>query len=636
MVMDATLSDPMVGRLLDGRYSVEAFIAHGGMASVYLATDTRLERRVAVKILHAHLADDSETLARFEREARAAARLSHPDVVAVYDQGVDGSRPFLVMEYVPGANLRHVLRERGRLSLGEAVTVMDHVLAALGAAHAAGLVHRDIKPENVLLTSDGRVKVADFGLARAIAGSTVTTTGSVLLGTAAYLSPEQFEHGTADARSDVYSAGVLFFEVLTGSVPFDGDSAYAVLHRHANEDVPPPSSRASDIPPQLDALVQWATSRDPQERPADAGELHASLVDVRDRLGLHSAVPALPVTATTRLVEPSTTSTSDLTQAMVGGGRAAAPPPVTERRRRSRRGLIVAIVLAVAVVIAAVLGWWFAEGRFTKVPSVVGEGRNAAVSQLTGAGLHVRFGPSVYSSKYDAGKVASETPSGGSRLVHGKTITLALSKGGQPHVLPTSFRGQAVSTVTDQLNAWQITISHTVGAYSTKVQKGFVIGTNPGLGSTVDGGQSVELRVSKGPAPVTVPSDLVGESQQQASTELHRLGLRVATTSRYSSSVGAGDVIAAHPGGGTSAHKGDTVTLTVSKGPQPKPVPNVIGENIESAIRTVNNAGFHAHAVQVFPGGSGQVLQEKVNGQSMSDGQTVNATPGTTVELDWY
>src|SRR4051812_29734237 len=253
--MDATLSDPLVDRLLDGRYAIEARLARGGMASVYLATDVRLERRVAVKVMHAALAEDPEFVARFNREARAAARLSHPDVVAVYDQGTDDGHVFLVMEFVPGATLRDVLRDHGPLSPAEAVAVMDHVLAALGAAHAAGLVHRDVKPENVLVTADGRVKVADFGLARAVAGASVTGDSSMMFGTAAYVAPEQVTGGLADVRSDVYPAGVMLFELLTGAVPFAGDPPVAIAYRHVNEDVPPPSSVAPGIPAELDVVV---------------------------------------------------------------------------------------------------------------------------------------------------------------------------------------------------------------------------------------------------------------------------------------------------------------------------------------------------------------------------------------------
>src|SRR3954470_7427181 len=285
--MDATLSDPVVDRLLDGRYAVHHRLARGGMASVYLATDVRLDRRVAVKVMHPGLAADPEFVARFNREARAAAALSHPDVVAVYDQGTDQGDVFLVMEYVDGQTLRAVLRDRGRLTPAEVLAVMDHVLAALAAAHRAGLVHRDVKPENVLVTADGRVKVADFGLARAIAGATVTTDDGTLLGTAAYLAPEQVRDGVADARSDVYSAGVLLFELLTGTPPFAADTALALAYRHVTDEVPAPSTRAEGIPPELDALVLAATAREPEQRPVDARALHASLVSLRDRLGLH-------------------------------------------------------------------------------------------------------------------------------------------------------------------------------------------------------------------------------------------------------------------------------------------------------------------------------------------------------------
>src|SRR4051812_36699361 len=289
--MDTTLTDPLVGRQLDGRYEIELPIARGGMGTVYLATDVRLDRRVAVKVLHREHVEKPDYVARFIREARAAARLTHPDVVAVYDQGTDGDQVFLVMEYVAGATLSQVLAQRGRLSPGEAVAVMDHVLAALAAAHAAGLVHRDIKPDNVLVTTDGRVKVADFGLARAAAGSTITFDDRQLLGTARYLAPEQVSHGTADARSDVYSAGIMFFELLTGTPPYTGDTSMAIAYRHLNEQVPAPSSQAPGIPTELDELVLAATARDPEQRPADGRALHRRLEEVRDRLGLHAAPP---------------------------------------------------------------------------------------------------------------------------------------------------------------------------------------------------------------------------------------------------------------------------------------------------------------------------------------------------------
>jgi eukaryotic-like serine/threonine-protein kinase len=621
MVMDTTLSDPMVGRLLEDRYAVEAFIAHGGMATVYLATDTRLERRVAVKVLHAHLSDDPETVARFEREARAAARLSHPDVVAVYDQGSELGRAYLVMEFVPGANLRHIVRDRGRLTPGEALAVMDHVLAALAAAHAAGLVHRDVKPENVLVTADGRVKVADFGLARAVAGSTVTTTGSVLLGTAAYLAPEQFEHGTADERSDVYSSGVMLFELLTGTTPFEADSAYALLNRHASEDIPAPSTRASGVPPQLDALVTWATSRDPQLRPADAGEMHASLIDIRDRLGLHAAVPAPPVALTSRL--EAAAAPDDITRLVTGGRRppvGGSPPP---RRRRRRRGLVAAFLVVLLVAAAAVGGWWLAAGRYTKVPDVSGLSRPTADLKLKDAGLHAHWLPAVHSATMPAGKVISESPTG--RIRHGGTVSLRLSSGPVTHQLP-SVRNESVAEATAALQRLQIHINGTQRKYSS-VPKGNAVSTSPEAGKTVDAGSGVTLYVSRGPQMVAVPPD-TGINVGPARTALTEAGFQVHTSQTFSNKVGTGIVMTSDPDAGTLAVKGSTVDLVVSKGPQLFLVPDVDGDSIDDAIQTIKDAGFVPEPKQFLPGGPNRVFRETHNGDMEPH--------GTTIELNYF
>jgi beta-lactam-binding protein with PASTA domain/tRNA A-37 threonylcarbamoyl transferase component Bud32 len=628
MVMDTTLSDPLVGRLLEGRYAIEAFIAHGGMASVYLANDTRLERRVAVKVMHAHLSDDPETVARFEREARAAARLSNPDVVAVYDQGTDNGRPFLVMEFVPGANLRQVIRDHGRLTTGEALAVMDHVLAALASAHAAGLVHRDVKPENVLVTADGRVKVADFGLARAVAGSTVTTTGSVLMGTAAYLAPEQFEHGTADERSDVYSAGVLLFELLTGTTPFEADNAYALLNRHANEDIPAPSTRASGIPPQVDALVTWATSRDPQQRPADAGEFHASLIDVRDRLGLHSGVPSLPVALTTRLVEPAAgPRPSDLTVAVVSGRPPVAPVAPRKAGRgpgRRRRGLIVSGIVALVVALSAVAGWWFAVGRFTHAPNVTGLTRSAADAKLKSAGLHWKWLPSIHSLHIGDGLVASQSTNG--RVTHGSIVDLRLSLGPQPHILQT-FTNDTASQATSDLQSIHIGVGTVQHVFSQTVAKGRVVDTDPTAGQTVDEGQQITLLVSKGVQHIAIP-DVKGMTQDDATTALTDKGFVVTTpVERYSSSVPDGTVISSHPGEGRKAPKGSNVTLIVSQGPRLFAVPNVVGDSIGDAIQAIKAAGFQPSAEQFAAGGPGTVFRET----------PADMEPhGTTIKLDWF
>ncbi len=281
--MDTTLARPPIGQLLDGRYRVESLIARGGMATVYLGTDTRLERTVALKIMHAELADDEDFVRRFVGEARSVAQLSHPNVVTVYDQGADGHILYLAMEYVPGRTLRDLLNSRGRLSPREALDIMAGVLGGLAAAHDAGIAHRDVKPENVLLNDSGAVKVADFGLARLLAGVSQTKSG-MIIGTAAYLAPEQVAGGAADARTDVYAAGVMLFELLTGRQPHTGDTPLAVAYKHVNEAVPPPSSAMPGLPPALDALVALATSRDPELRPGDAGQFLDAVTGVRHGL----------------------------------------------------------------------------------------------------------------------------------------------------------------------------------------------------------------------------------------------------------------------------------------------------------------------------------------------------------------
>ena len=618
--MDTTLSDPLVDRLLDGRYAIRQRIARGGMASVYLATDTRLDRRVAVKVMHPGFADDPDFVARFNREARAAAGLNHPDIVSVYDQGTDDGHPFLVMEYVPGTTLRNVLRGRGRLTPAEAVAVMDHVLAALGAAHAAGLVHRDVKPENVLVTPDGRVKVADFGLARAVAGTTVTASRSTLIGTAAYLAPEQVRDGTADARSDVYAAGVLMFELLTGNAPFTGDSPLSVAYRHVNEDVPAPSSLYTGVPSELDAIVLAATARDPDQRPDDARALHASLLRVRDQLGLHAAVPApepsySPGTDTLVVERPDSTP--------VTAAAPPSPPPPAEpaRKRRRRRWPYAVAVLVVAAVAAAFGGWYLAAGRYTSTPNVIGLTKPAAEAKIKAAGLKAKWLPSVYNDTIAAHLVATESPSPRHDLRSGGTVSLALSLG-RDHV--PDVRGETVSSATAALQRAQLTVGATNHQYSATVKKNHVISTDPKPGAAVSPKTAVTLVVSQGPSPVTVP-DVTGKPVDQATSILQAVGLQVTTTQQYDDKIPAGKVITTNPPPGSSAHVGDSVNLVVSKGPQTFPVPDVVGEKLKDAEKTLTDAGF-GFTVSNFPGGPDRVLSQSPGGGS-------KAKKGTVVQL---
>ena len=617
--MDTTLSDPLVDRLLDGRYAVRSRIARGGMASVYLATDTRLDRRVAVKVMHPGFADDPEFVARFTREARAAAALNHPDVVSVYDQGTDGGHPFLVMEYVPGETLRSVLRSRGRLSPAEAVAVMDHVLAALAAAHAAGLVHSDVKPENVLVTPDGRVKVADFGLARAVAASTVTASTATLIGTAAYLAPEQVRDGASDARTDVYSAGVMFFELLTGEPPFSGDSPMSIAFRHTQEDVPAPSSYVAAVPPEIDAVVRAATARDAAARPADAGALHRMLLEVRDRLGLHAAVPA---------PEPAYTASNDTLVVERTQALATAPPeqppaqPAGADRsgRRRRRWPLVVAVLTAAAVAAAFAGWYLAVGRYTSTPTVVGLSRPAAEAKLKAAGLHAKWLPSVYSDTIAPHLVAVEDPKAGHDLRKGSAVSLRLSLG-RDHV--PDVRGDTVDAATAALAKAQLKLGVTQNRYSDTVARNHVITSSPKPGAAVSPGTEITLVVSQGPSPVTLP-DVRGKQADQATSILQALGLSVTTTQKYDDKIPAGTVIDSNPPAGTTVHKGDSVGLIVSKGPELVPVPDVLGMQVDDAKKLLETAGFKVK-ISALPTGPGRVLSESPSGGSMQKrGSTVH------------
>jgi serine/threonine-protein kinase len=627
--MDATLSDPLVDRLLDGRYAIEARLARGGMASVYLATDIRLDRRVAVKVMHAALAEDPDFVARFNREARAAARLSHPAVVSVYDQGTDDGNVFLVMEYVSGSTLREVLREKGKLTPAEAVAVMDYVLAALAAAHAAGLVHRDVKPENVLITPDGRVKVADFGLARAIAGTTLTGDDGMLLGTASYVSPEQVRDGAADARSDVYSAGVLMFELLTGTVPFSADTPLSVAYKHLSDDVPAPSSRSAGVPAELATLVTTATAREAAARYGDGAVMHSALSRARESLGLHGVVPAPPGDNTINLARAaSTASAAPVGVATSGNGQQTIALPTStedDDGREPRRWPFVVAAIVVLSLIAGVGGWWLAVGRYTHAPSVLQLTYAQAAAKLDDAGLHAQEGSEVYSDEVAPGHVVSQDPAGGERVHRGATVTVHLSRGPATVQVP-DVGGKKVHAATVALRKVHLRVERQDQVYSSIVDRGHVIRTDPRAGETVSASRGIVLVVSKGPRPVDVPN-VTNKTYDEAASTLRSVHLRPTKNEVFSDTVPAGRVVSTSPAAGTTAHVGDTVTVNLSKGPRLIPVPDVTGEKIQDAIRRINEAGFVAVPHQVYPGGPGKVIVEKPSGMQK---------PGTHIELDYF
>ncbi|MFH9956267.1 Stk1 family PASTA domain-containing Ser/Thr kinase [Streptomyces roseolus] len=636
--MDTTLQDPLVGRLLDGRYRVDARIAVGGMATVYRAVDTRLDRVLALKVMHPALAADAAFVERFIREAKSVARLAHPNVVAVFDQGAEGAYVYLAMEYVSGCTLRDVLRERGALQPRAALDILEPVLAALGAAHRAGFVHRDMKPENVLIGDDGRVKVADFGLVRSV-GSATATTGAVL-GTVSYLAPEQIEHGTADTRADVYACGVVLYEMLTGGKPHSGDTPAQVLYRHLNTDVPAPSAAVPGLPLELDELVAAATARNPEVRPHDAVALLALLREARAAL-TDEQLDAPPPGARTGQRDTGEDRTSVIARPVPAPEEAAdphavqhtsrlaapGPPPAGPRRRAFRpapRGPLL-IVLGVLLVLGLGGGVWYINaGQFTRVPAVLGQTEQAARERLADAGLEPGTTERAFSDVYERGTVMAVDPAPGERVRSHATVTLTLSRGPEIVKVP-NLKNKPLDEARRILTEQGLAPGVVTSAFSTTVAQGAVIGSDPEPGTERAPDSAVALVISKG-APVDVP-DVTGETVADATAALQEAGLKVSVApERVHSPEDAGSVAAQSLAEGSRAAKGDAVTLTVSKGPRPVEVPDVVGLSTDEAREKLEAAGFEVKVQKSFP-----FLGDEVTGQSVEGGLT--APEGSTVAI---
>jgi serine/threonine-protein kinase len=580
------IADPLVGRILDGRYRIEDRVARGGMATVYAATDLRLDRYVAIKVMHASLAEDSAFVSRFVREAKSAARLSDPHVVAVYDQGEDSGLIYLVMEFVPGRTVRDVLREFGRLSPEQALTILDPVLQALDAAHAAGFVHRDVKPENVLLTDDGRVKVADFGLARAIsAGNATAATQGLLIGTVAYLSPEQVQRGIADARSDVYGAGILLYEMITGSVPFAGETPLAVAYQHVNAVVPVPSSVRPGIPAEVDALVARATERDPDVRYPNAASFLADLRRIRSGLPAPRPFGVGESNASTLIVPLAGLQTGPIVHNSLD-----APPTLVAAPRKKRKGLITFIVFAVIAALVAGAAWYLGVGKKVTVPAVSGLTAAAAQAKLKPLNLALSIGGQQFSETIPSGHIISTNPQAGTDVRDGSTIAAIVSKGLERYAIP-QVAGMSVADATAAITDSSLTVGGQTTAYDEKIAKGKVIGTNPPANQKLKRDQQVTLIVSKGPAPVPVPN-LVGRSLSSAEKSLTNIGLEYSVSREYSKSVPTGHVISTDPKAGEKANRGDSVSLVVSKGPPLITVPDLYKTAEADARATLQGLGF--------------------------------------------
>ena len=639
-----TTSDPLVGSTLDRRYFVESRIAGGGMATVYVAHDLRLDRRLALKVMHASLAQDPTFVQRFINEAHSVAKLSHPNVVQVFDQGEDQGHVFLAMEYVPGRTLRDMLKERGRLTPRDALNTMAPVLAALGAAHQAGMVHRDVKPENVLITEDGRVKVADFGLARAVEQSNqgLTRTGT-LMGTAAYLAPEQIEKGTADARSDVYASGIMFYELLTGSQPHTGETPIAIAYQHVTEDVPRPSHFLPNLHPEVDALVTKGTERDPRYRPSNAGQYLAKVLEVLGHLPEDDAAPAGPlppvaagaaptasVTAPQLIAGGAGPGTQNATMVVDMGGAGFGDDGYEDDHYpdgnggRGRRGLLMGVGAAALALVLIAAGWWFFLGRFESVPEVVGASPESAREDIRTAGLvYDLIEEPVYSDE-DPGTVARTEPEAGERLSPGDDVSVYLSMGPQSVEMP-DLAGQNIANALADLEDLgfdpETLVEEPVDAEG--VEPGEVISTEPEAGAEADREEGVTLTISRG---IEVPA-VTGQELEEAQQTLEELGLTVSVTEEESEDVDEGLVITQSPDNGSTVGAGGAVELTVSTGPPGIEIPDVTGMDVGEAREELKDAGFKVKVERVF--GGNVVASQSHTGSAPEDTEiTITATPG--------
>jgi serine/threonine-protein kinase len=599
----------LTGELIDGRYQLLRQVANGGMASIYEAIDTRLDRKVAVKIMHPHLAQDEAFVSRFIKEAKAAAALSHPNIVAVQDQGWNQSgvpAVFLVMELIEGHTLREYLNERGRFEIKDAINYLTPILSALAAAHALGIVHRDIKPENILISKEGRIKIADFGLARGeLIGSTMTAESSVILGSVSYLSPEQVQRGIADSRSDVYATGIVAYEMLTGEKPFSADSPIQIAYMHVNEEIPRLRSKRRDIPKALDDLIASSTAKNPDERPRTAGEFLDKLqqiqVDLDPRknqmdLGLDLPVEPIrekprkkvkevtPVEATIPVVE----TTKEIRRKEEKRKRAS------KRVRRNRK---VALILAIAL---GVGGWWTLVGPGSRVvvPSTVGGSFDEAVSVISPLGLNAVILEKRFDEEISKGKIIESIPAGGGKVDAGGTVKLIISKGPERYAVPMTT-GLTPEAAQNALKKYPLLVGTVNEVFNAKIPKGFVISSTPESGTSVKRDTKVNLLVSKGIEQIALASYL-GKSGEQALNELTEAGFSVDAGYEYSETVPELAVISQNPAGGTTADKGGKVSILISKGPRYTVIPKtVITMNAKDAQQMLESLGLKVKVVSI-------------------------------------
>jgi serine/threonine-protein kinase len=636
----------LTGELIDNRYLLQRNLASGGMASIYAALDTRLDRQVAVKIMHPHLANDEAFVSRFIKEAKATAALSHPNIVSIQDQGWNqGGVPavFIVMELVEGSTLRDLINEQAPLSIEKFFRYLNPVVSALAAAHQIGIVHRDIKPENILIAKDGRVKVADFGLAvGAVIGQTLTAESSVVLGSVSYLSPEQVQRGVADARSDIYALGIVVFEMLTGKKPYDGQTPIQIAYKHVNERIPNLREVNSTIPQEVADLIYAATAPNPDDRPKDAQAFLSQLRGIevkidpkRRQMSLELDLP--PVTSSVlnkankrakvkvvSALEGFKEKTSQIitsknnTQQLKGE-----PAVVTKTRKTSRRvkrNRIIALLLLLSLIFGGYTA--FNADRVT-VPSLAGMSQKEAAAVVAEIGLSAEIGEEIFSEDIPAGRVISSSPAGGGKIAKAGVVKLIISKGKERILIPNLI-GQTPDIATQQLADLGLRVGEIFEVFSAQAEKGFIAKIEPLVGAEVKPNSLVNIFVSKGNEQVSLAS-YVGLGGEQALSELTQAGFDVKPTYKFSDTVLTGLVISQIPASAPLVDKGSEITLDISKGPEFVFIPNVISKSSNQATLDLENNGLKV----VVKGRGAKVISiSPKQGSKVKVGSTVTISLG--------
>jgi beta-lactam-binding protein with PASTA domain/predicted Ser/Thr protein kinase len=590
------VSDSLIDTLFDGRYRIQRKLGAGGMADVYLAEDQELGRRVAIKILNGRHANDDQFIERFRREAKNAAALNHPNIVSIYDRGNAEDTYYIAMEFLDGRTLKELIVSRGAAPINVAIEYARQILSALRFAHRHGIVHRDIKPHNVLVDAEGRVKVTDFGIARA-GTSQMTETGSIV-GTAQYLSPEQARGGEIDPRSDLYSLGVVLYELLTGKTPFDGDTPVEIAMKHLSNAPQPPSKLRPDIPPELDMVVLRALAKSPDDRYQSADEMESDLERVA-RGARVSATTSDTATLVLRRRAAAGAAASATAATMIATPpstpAAAVPPTVIEEEEEYEEGgerplwpWLVAAGFVIAAIIAGFFVYQELSGSKATVPvnNYVNEQQSHAEQQIRRADLvpAVKKGPS---ERFNRGIVFKQDPSAGTKLEKGSTVTIWVSTG-PPKVTVPTVKGQQWPEAQQALvNAGLKPVEHIVPGEP----KGQVAATDPGAGERVPKDSEVRVNVYSGPVTASVPS-VVGLTVDEAQATLHKAGFNGNPTFVNNSTAPQGQVISQNPAPGTTAKQGSTVNFNVSNGPPQITVPDVVGYTSQQAVSTLEGAGF--------------------------------------------